>query len=58
MFYFIATTFILFIPILINACPEVKTCLHNGVFNNKTCTCDCFASYTGYHSHIIDRDKN
>ena len=34
-------------PLLNNACSEIKTCLHSGSFNFDTCTCDCFQVYTG-----------
>ena len=30
-----------------SACPTVKTCLHNGLFNDETCACECFSAYKG-----------
>ena len=29
------------------SCPTIKNCLHNGIFNNKTCECECHSSYKG-----------
>ena len=29
------------------ACTTVKTCLHSGKFNTKTCTCECYPAYKG-----------
>ena len=29
------------------ACQQVLTCEHDGKFNNNTCVCDCFPSYSG-----------
>ena len=34
-------------PFLNSQCPDVKVCLHGGIFNNKTCACDCYQSYIG-----------
>jgi hypothetical protein len=35
------------LPFMSQACTTVKTCLHNGSFNNKTCVCECFSAYKG-----------
>ena len=38
-------------------CSSVKQCLHGAVFNNKTCVCDCFESYTGDYCEHADCSK-
>ncbi len=53
MGWYLLTLLIIF-PIISSACPIVKTCLHNGAFSNRTCTCECFAAYTGILLSSID----
>ena len=43
----IFTSILIFLPFLTAGCPIVKKCLHNGSFNNITCSCQCYSSYKG-----------
>jgi hypothetical protein len=38
---------LILIPSIIFGCTVIKQCYHGGVFSNKTCSCECFAAYTG-----------
>jgi hypothetical protein len=40
-------TLLFWLPFMNHACTTVKTCLHNGSFNTKTCQCECYAAYKG-----------
>ena len=40
-------TLLCWLPFMNQACTTVKTCLHNGSFNTKTCQCECFSAYLG-----------
>ena len=49
----IIITFIFLFPSINSTCPHASPCLHNGLFNNKTCNCSCYSAYAGFKKEII-----